>query len=435
MESISFWMWKGGTGKTTCAVNLAAALGERGAKVLVVDLDPQASATRLLGEQPEIGMLDVLRGDLALEELAIETRSPAVQLVPAGPDLNRVEQRLRDDPDRAERLRMALDELPEDWDYVLLDCAPGPGLMALSATIATDGVAAVVDPRPLSVLGLPASMELLDVARARPHAGRAPARLLLSRLLGTRASFETGVALRRHFAERAFRAGIPECPVVIEASSHCEPVVRYAPEHPVSDAFRELACEVMPERRTSQPEPIRRRDVLDWLQAHPEAVRADPVHLVERCENAVRRHAVEDAWRHARELVEDHVWWLERSWRTHARAGRVVPEVCHELADELRTMEPGVPEGEAEQLAGPEILSALDPAAREVVCGWVRELARHEEHRAWLDVVAFTEAVGPALAHEEPHSLREREDARGKASRVVQWLAREYASHLPSAGV
>jgi chromosome partitioning protein len=412
MRSISFWMWKGGSGKTTCAVNLAAALAERGSRTLVVDLDPQASATRLLGELPEPGLLDVLRGDLPLEELAFATRVPGVDLVPAGPDILRAEARLRGEPDLEQRLGWALDELPQDrWDYVLLDCAPGLAatVLGLGALIAAEQVVAVVDPRPVSVAGL--------------------SRVLLSRLPDAPSAALACQAVRRRFGPRVLRTMIPECLEVLEASARGEPVVRDSPEHPAAAAFRALAAEIA-EPEAAQAAPRVREDVLLWLASHPEAVHGEPGEILQRCEERVRRHTVEDAWQSARSLVEEHTSWLERWWRTHAGESAPLEAVCHALARQMRVHEPTLGESETQRLLDADLLAALDPDARSLMQSWVCDLAREEEHHAWLDVVHYTDARGASLEREMSSARGRRPgDAHQRAVRIAQILARDFERH------
>ena len=160
---------KGGSGKTTTAVNLAAALGESGRRVLVVDLDPQANASSWLGVTPEPderGLLAVLTEGRALVDLVRETIAPGVDLVPASSWLVGADRALAGEPGAETILRRSLDRLPADrWDVAFLDYPPGLGLLAVSALTAATDLLVPVEASTLALAGL---ASLLDtVARVQ----------------------------------------------------------------------------------------------------------------------------------------------------------------------------------------------------------------------------------------------------------------------------
>jgi chromosome partitioning protein len=132
---------KGGVGKTTTSINLAASLGVLEKKVLLIDADPQANASSGLGidvDGVEIGTYQVLEHTASAKAVIVKTTSPNVDLIPAHIDLVAIEIELVDKQDREYMLRKALVEIKDDYDYILIDCAPSLGLITLNSLVAAD---------------------------------------------------------------------------------------------------------------------------------------------------------------------------------------------------------------------------------------------------------------------------------------------------------
>jgi chromosome partitioning protein len=242
-RTIALWAAKGGTGKTTAAVNVAAAIASRGHRTLLVDLDAQASATRSLGVEPRDGSLDAIRTGEGLRELVFGTGTSHLDLVPAGPELSRAERILGAEPGAETLLRAALRRVSYPW--VIIDCPPGVGVLAIGALVASDTHVAVVDPSPLAVASLQDAFELADAVRARLNEDLTPSRVLFQRVPRTIAARLTIEGLREVLGELVYDTAIPERAVAVEAAAAREPVITYAPESAVAQAFRLLALEIM----------------------------------------------------------------------------------------------------------------------------------------------------------------------------------------------
>lgn len=243
MRVIALYTSKGGTGKSTVAANLAAALTERDRRVLLLDLDAQASASRLLDTTPVGGLLDALRKGEGLLEL-VTAGEAGIEVIPGSPELARAERMLAQEAGAERLVALALESLPRGWDYVVIDCGPGVSVLSVGALAAATLHIVPLDPSPLSVAGLRDALELADAVRQRLNPKLKPSRLLLSRVPRTRAARLTAEGLREKFGERVYQTVIPERAVVVEASARRSPVVTYAPTSPAAEAFRALAEEV-----------------------------------------------------------------------------------------------------------------------------------------------------------------------------------------------
>jgi len=182
---------------------------------------------------------------------------------------------------------------------------------------------------------------------------------------------------------------------------------------------------------------MERIEVLDWMNGHADRVHDVPERVLSRCEQEVREHAYADAWLHARDIAEEH----ERHWRAsggaHASETFVAREVGKELARELKHLEPTPAEGDEGSYVDEDVLGVLEPEARTIVFDYVHDLARGEEHEAWMEVLRFTREKSRALTRDE--SLSSDISFEGThsyadiAARVMEIFTREYQrrSHPP----
>ena len=235
---------KGGVGKTTTAINLAACLAEAGERALVVDLDPQANATSGLGMRANgTSSYDLLDG-VPLAELAKPTAFPNLFLVPSKPELAgaAVELSQRDGGDRY--LAHAL-ENAAGFDFVLLDCPPSLGPLTVNALAAADRVIVPVQTEYYALEGLAQLVQSINLVKARLNPRLEIAGVLLTMAdARTRLSAEVEAEVRRHFGELVFAAVVPRSVRVAEAPSHGVPVLVHAPESRGAAAYRALAAEL-----------------------------------------------------------------------------------------------------------------------------------------------------------------------------------------------
>ena len=237
---------KGGVGKTTTAINLAACLAEAGEHSLVIDLDPQANATSGLGERANgVSTLDLLDG-APLATLARPTRFANLDLVPAKPELAAASVELSALAGGERYLADALSEATDRWSFVFLDCPPSFGPLTVNALAAADRVIVPVQAEYYALEGLSQLLGSIELVKMRLNPGLGIAGILLTMVDGrTRLAAQVEAEVREHFGELVFATSVPRAVRLAEAPSHGLPAIAYDRRSPGAEAYWKVAMELV----------------------------------------------------------------------------------------------------------------------------------------------------------------------------------------------
>ena len=239
---------KGGVGKTTTAINLGSSLAAAEARILVVDMDPQANLTSGLGlrSESDLGTIyEVLIQERPVGEVIVDTMLESLKVIPSGRNLTGAEIELVGEPRREFRLKDVLSAVVPNYDYVLIDCPPSLGLLTVNALVAADSVLVPLQCEFFALQGVTELMATVERVRSGFNPGLSIEGILLTMYERTNLSAQVIDDVRKHFRGSVFESVVPRNVRLAEAPSHGQPILLYDIRSKGAEAYLSLTKEIL----------------------------------------------------------------------------------------------------------------------------------------------------------------------------------------------
>jgi chromosome partitioning protein len=239
---------KGGVGKTTTTVNLAASIAAAERRALLIDLDPQGNAGSALGigrDEAEDSIYDALVDGKPLRQLVRKTELKFLDLIPASRHLVGAELELATEDRREYRLKDAVDDVASEYEFVMIDCPPSLGLLTVNALVAAQGVIVPLQCEYYALEGLADIMKSVEMVKASANPQLTVDGIVLTMYSQNNLASQVADEIRQHFGDRVFQTIVPRNVRLSEAPSHGKPIILYDVTSKGCQSYLELAREVV----------------------------------------------------------------------------------------------------------------------------------------------------------------------------------------------
>lgn len=249
-KAIAIFNQKGGVGKTTTNINLAACLAKKGKKILVLDIDPQGNTTSGLGIEKKAlkkSSYDLMiEDDIKAEDVILKTGVDNLDIIPANVSLSGAEVELAIIRGREKRLKKALNQVKEKYDFIFIDCPPSLGLLTINSLTAVDSVLIPIQCEFYALEGVAQLMNTIEIVRKNLNEKLYVQGVILSMFDGrTNLSVQVVEEVKKYFREKVYKTVIPRNVRLAEAPSYGLPIIEYDPKSKGAEAYREFADEFL----------------------------------------------------------------------------------------------------------------------------------------------------------------------------------------------